>query len=247
MDRGPIGIAIERPPLIERQMISILDIGYELGAFGRHHRLHFRSNHVSCCFEFGKPGKISTRMEFAFGDFGIKEMGRLAVVRASAAQRVVAEPRNAVAFVIVAASFAGGGRRFQSILAFIQPGGVPRLALGDDGSELFGEIARWSLRQCMAPGFACTRVFEPIEQGRTHYQRGKIKRGERQRTVHRLERDTGLASGAAHPRQPQLNRRIIGGRIGCLPQQCLGLRQIARRQRPVSSRHQRRRSVTHSV
>ena len=41
VDRGPVAVAVERPPLIERLVLGILDVGHQLGALGGHHRLEF--------------------------------------------------------------------------------------------------------------------------------------------------------------------------------------------------------------
>ena len=48
MDRRPVAILVQFPPLRQRHMLGILDVGHHLGRFGRDQRFEFGADDVGC-------------------------------------------------------------------------------------------------------------------------------------------------------------------------------------------------------
>src|SRR4051812_817320 len=82
MDRGPVAAPVEGLPLVERLVLRILNVGYQLGSFGRHDRLEFGSYFVGRSFQLLDPRKRAAGVKLILGERRIMKMRRLTVVGA---------------------------------------------------------------------------------------------------------------------------------------------------------------------
>ena len=176
MQRGPIRIAVQLVPLFQRFVLLIFQVGHQLSPLRHQRGLHFAANGISCRLNLGQPGKPRTRMEFAFGQAGIVEMGRLAVPDAGLAQHVLSESANFPRLVCISSSFAcsGGGGKPRLTL------GQPRIAQRFTGAHCTRQ-ARWqragrALRQCFGPSLSRARWFDLFKQPGTQGERDEIER-----------------------------------------------------------------------
>src|SRR6266478_5509717 len=155
MDRGPVEIPVEVPPLIERQMIGILNIWDELGAFGVHHRMKLSANSIRRCFELIEPWKELPRMEFALAEFREVEVRRRAVEGPRLAQDVASKALDPFARRGVCECFAPRHCGLHLRLARSNPFGVAPFSMCDNRRDLRREFAGRPVCERLLPRFWC--------------------------------------------------------------------------------------------
>jgi len=231
-------------------MLVILDIGYELGALGRHDPRQLLGDRIRCRFDLIEPGEQATRMELAFHQAGVVEVRRVAMERAGPAQRVGAEPLNPAELFVAGTAFRLSRRPPHSLLARLDPGLMVPLALGDGIRHLPGQVSGRLVREGVAPCFAGLRIAHPLQQAGTHQQCGEVARLDRKGLVDGVECRAQIVRAAMHRSDPKPQRGVVRPKAsGFLehPDRLLEVASADRRLRPTDQSfdvHVRARSRT---
>ena len=70
MNRGPVRIVVERPPLIHRHVLVILHVGDQLGAFRGHDGAQLLDEDFGRRFHLSSHGNSAARVELALVSSG---------------------------------------------------------------------------------------------------------------------------------------------------------------------------------
>ena len=195
-------------------MLRILDVGYELGAFGVHHRFELCRNLVRLGFHLPEPFKEFSRMELALGELGEVKVSRSAVEWPGPPQNIVAKALDMFAFERVCPRFDLHRRRFHFRFTRRDPFRVPPFPLRDDRGQLGREFTGRFVGQRLLPCFRRSSLSKLVEQGRAHEQRSELERRVPERVVNRLKRQSGLAGSAVKTGDAKPEAGIVGP-LGC--------------------------------
>src|SRR3954451_2994686 len=113
MDRGPVGIVVERTPLVHWYMLVILDVGHQFGSLGGHYGAQLGGEHRRRRLQLFEPREETPRVKLSLRELGIMIVGGATVIGPGAPHAVAAEAVHALFLLSVGSCFGRGHARLQ--------------------------------------------------------------------------------------------------------------------------------------
>src|SRR5438309_985549 len=151
MDRGPVAVVVERPPLLHRNMLVILHVGDQLGAFRRHHLAKLRADCICRGFQALDPWEQSARVKFTLGQLGKAKVSWIAVVRLGSPNSVATKAIDPPALFAVGSVRGRSHCSLHPSVLSVLPRGIMLLGFGDHLAELLRYSGGRLLGQRMTP------------------------------------------------------------------------------------------------